>query len=170
MKVQDIKMLFAYNAWATNRVFESLARLPEDLYRKDLKASHGGIHGTMVHLVGAEKLWLSRWVGKPEMTLLQAAEISTLSALKEIWEDVASRMARFAARLDDQKASSQFEYATTEGKRNTSGYWQAFQHLVNHSTYHRGQIAALMRQMGAEPVSTDLISFYRHAAQPAPKR
>jgi uncharacterized damage-inducible protein DinB len=170
MKVQQIKMLFAYNAWATNRVFESLAPLPEEPYRKDLRASHGGIHGTLTHLVGAEKLWLSRWIGKPELTLIQAGEISGLSALKEIWEDVASRTARFVARLDDEKASSQFEYTTTEGKRHTSVYWQTLQHLVNHSTYHRGQIAALMRQVGAEPVGTDLIAFYRHAAQPVPKR
>ena len=170
MRVQEIKMLFAYNAWATNRVFESLAQLPEDLYRKDLKASHGGIHGALVHLVGAEKLWLSRWLGKPESILLKPEEVPALAALKEVWEDMAGRTARFVAKLDDQKASSQFEYTTTEGKKHTSTYWQTLQHLVNHSTYHRGQVAALMRQIGAEPVGTDLIAFYRHAAQPAPKR
>ena len=169
MRVQEIKMLFAYNAWATNRVFESLAPLPEELYRQDLRTSHGGIHGTLTHLVGAEKLWLSRWIGKPESTLIRAAEISGLSALKELWEDVAGRTARFVARLDDRKAMSQFEYTTTEGKKHTGVYWQSLQHLVNHSTYHRGQVAALMRQVGAEPVSTDLIAFYRHAAQPVPK-
>lgn len=170
MTIQEMKMLFAYNAWATNRVFEALAKVPGELYTTDLKASHGGIHGTMTHLVAAEKLWVSRWEGKPESSLLTAKDAPSLANLKQIWEDVASRTARFVAKLDDKKLQSTFEYTSTEGKRFTHTYQQTLQHLVNHSTYHRGQIATLMRQVGAEPVGTDLINFYRYTAQPVPKQ
>ncbi len=166
---QEIKVLYAYNAWATNRVFEALAEVPEELCMVDLKASHGGIHGAMTHLIAAEKIWVSRWEGKPEASLLLARDVPSLAALKQIWEDVASRTARFVAKLDDRKLQSSFEYTSTEGKRYTHTYQQTLQHLVNHSTYHRGQIAILMRQVGAQPVATDLIDFYRRTAQPVPK-
>jgi uncharacterized damage-inducible protein DinB len=42
--------------------------------------------------------------------------------------------------------------------------WQALQHLVNHGSYHRGQVTTMLRQVGAGPVSTDLIVFYRERA------
>jgi uncharacterized damage-inducible protein DinB len=169
MTPQEIKSLFAYNSWATNRVFESLIKVPEVDYRRDLKSSHGGIHGTLTHLVGAEKIWLSRWIGKPETSLMSEKEVPSLAALKEIWEDVAARTAKFISRLDDEKLLSTFEFTTMQGKTLTHVYQHALQHLVNHSTYHRGQIAALMRQVGAQPIGTDLIAFCRLTAQPVPK-
>ena len=169
MTEQEIQKLFAYNSWGTNRVFEALAKIPEDLYRKDLKAGHGGIQGTLTHLVAAEKIWLSRWTGNPETSMLSQKDVASLAALKVIWEDVAARTARFVAKLDGEKLSSTFEYATTEGKRLAQTYQQSLMHVVNHSSYHRGQIAILMRQVGAQPVGTDLIAFYRLTAQPTPQ-
>jgi uncharacterized damage-inducible protein DinB len=169
MTAQGIRFLFAYNSWATNRVFESLIKVPENDYHRDLKSSHRCIHGTLTHLIGAEKIWLSRWIGKPETSMLSGKEVLSLTALKEIWEDVAARTAKFVARLDDEKLLSTFNFTTSQGKTLTHVYQHALQHLVNHSTYHRGQIAALMRQVGAQPIGTDLITFYRLTAQPVPK-
>lgn len=170
MTSEEVRSLFAYNSWANHRVFESLAGIPQDIYAKDLKASHAGIHGTLTHIVAAEKIWLSRLTGKPESSLLKAQEVPSLAALKQIWEDVASRTARFLAKLDDATLASSFDFAGAEGKKYSQTYLQALQHLLNHSTYHRGQIAILMRQVGVQPIGTDLISFYRHTVQPVPKQ
>ncbi len=82
-------------------------------------------------------------------------------------EDVAARTARFVSRLDDGKLASTFEYSGTDGKKFVQTYQQALAHVVSHSTYHRGQIALLMRQVGFQPVGTDLIAFYRLTAQPS---
>ncbi len=169
MTSQEIRTLFAYNAWATNRIFEALKGLPEDQFTMDLRASHGGIRGALTHLVAAEKIWLSRLSGNPESTMISEKDTPSLSALKELWEDVAERTAKFIAELDDKKLSSTFEMTTTRGKKYTHFYQDALQHLVNHSTYHRGQIAVLMRQVGAQPVGTDLIAFYRLTAEPVSK-
>ncbi len=170
MTTQEIKLLFAYNAWATNRFFDALESLPEQTLMKDTQASHKSMQGTLMHLVGAEKIWLSRWIGKPETQGLSQADAPTLRALKEIWEDVSSRIARFIARLDAAKLQSSFEYANLKGTIYTNTLEQTLQHVVNHSSYHRGQLAVLMRQLGLQPVNTDLIQFYRLTAQPAQKR
>lgn len=164
MNIQEIKKLFAYNAWANNRIFEALSKISESEYRRDLKTSHGSLAGTLVHLVGVEKLWLSRLAGKPENTILRPQDAPTLQQLKSTWEDVAARMARFLAKLDDKSLQQPVSYTATEGERFSNSNQQILQHVVNHSSYHRGQIASLMRQTGAEPVPTDLIAFFRHTA------
>lgn len=161
MNVQEIKLLFAYNSWANNRLFEAAAALSEDQYKRDLQSSHGGIHGTLAHIVGAEKIWLSRWIRKPESTVMTGKDIASLEELKKVWEEVGRRTATFLAGMNDNKLQSTIEIVTTEGKRYTHSYQQMFQHLVNHSSYHRGQITTMLRQLGAKPVGTDMIAFHR---------
>jgi uncharacterized damage-inducible protein DinB len=164
MTVQEIQRLCAFNAWATNRVFEALGRISKDDYRRDLKASFGSLHGTMTHLVAAERLWLSRLTGKPESAMMAEPEVPSLETLKKVWEDAAARTARFVSRLDDRALGKSLEYVTTEGKTHANSVQQILQHVVNHSSYHRGQIASMLRQLGGEPVNTDMIAFFRHTA------
>ncbi len=160
MTLQEVKMLHAYNAWANNRIFDAVQRLTEEQYKKDMKASHGSIHGTLTHMVGAEKIWLERFIGNPQ-PFLKAEEIASASALRTIWEDVGYEMARWIGTMSDKKLQEVFEMKTLKGDVYTHVYWQAFQHLVNHSSYHRGQIVTMLRQLDMQPVSTDLILFYR---------
>lgn len=164
MTVKEIQRLFAYNAWATNRVFEALARVPEPDYIRNLGGSFGTLQATMTHIVAVEKLWLSRLAGKPETALMTVQEAPSLESLKSVWEDTAARTARFVSRLDEAALEKTTDYVTTEGIRCANKVQEILQHVVNHSSYHRGQIASMMRQAGAVPLNTDLINFYRHAA------
>ncbi len=164
MTLQEIKLLHAYNSWANSRVFDGLANLPADQYTQDMKSSHGGIHETFTHIVGAEKIWLSRWVGKPD-TMLKAGEMGSLEELRSIWEKVGYDMARFLGTMSDKKLQETFSLTTSKGATFTHVYWQAIQHMVNHSTYHRGQITTMLRQLQVDPPSTDLIKFYRETGK-----
>ncbi len=165
MTLQEIKLLHAYDAWANNRVFDAVAGLPADQYLRDLKASHGSIHGTLTHLVAAQKIWLSRFVGKPDASLVTADQVPTLADLRQLWEKVGYDLAQFLGTMTDRKLAETFAMTTTSGKQFTHTYGQAFQHVVNHSSYHRGQVAAMMRQVGGVPPNTDLIRFYRETAR-----
>ena len=164
MTLQEIKTLHAYNSWADNRVLDAVAQLPTDQYMQDMKSSHGGIHGTLIHMVGAEKVWLERFQGDPQPFLTQNPPKS-LQELKSIWEKVGYDTARWLGTMTDKKLGETFSMKTVKGDTYTHVYWQAFQHLVNHSSYHRGQIITMLRQSGAKPVSTDLIFFYRETAK-----
>lgn len=170
MTLQEIKLLFAYNSWASGLMFEALAQLSAEDYFKDLKSSHGGLHGTMTHLVGAEKIWLSRWVGKPDTSGLKAGDVKSLAELMAIWEKVGRETAGFVAKMKEKGLQEPLTITTLKGDQYTSTYAQMFQHLVNHSTYHRGQIVTMMRQLGAQPVSTDLIAFYRQIGGAVPSK
>ena len=63
--MNELLELFRYNAWASRIMFDAAAQLPEEQYHRDMKSSHGGIHGTLAHTVWAEHLWLNRWLVRP---------------------------------------------------------------------------------------------------------
>jgi uncharacterized damage-inducible protein DinB len=165
MTLQEIKLLFAYDNWANERIFEAVSALSEADYTRDLKSSHGGVQGTLTHIVATDKIWLSRWVGNPEMQLMAVSEAPTLADLKDVWEDVARRTAKFLGALNDKKVLETFSWTSPKGDCLTHVYAHAFQHVVNHSTYHRGQITSFLRQLGAKPAGTDLITFYRQTSR-----
>lgn len=164
MTLQHLKTLHAYNAWANNRIFDAVLNLTHEDYVRDMKSSHGGIHGTLTHIVGAEKIWVERFNGTPQ-PFLKADEIGSAAELRAIWERVGYDTATWIGTMTDRKLNETFSMKTSRGELYTHVYWQAFQHLVNHSSYHRGQIVSMLRQLGAQPVSTDLILFYRETAR-----
>ncbi len=165
MTLSELRFLHAYNAWATNRVFDALAPMPQDEYLRDMKGSHGSIHGTLIHMIGAEKIWLERWKGVPTEPFLNAASAATLADARHIWEKVGHATAQWLGGMSDRKLQETFTMKTLKGEAFTHVTWQAFQHLINHSTYHRGQVVTMMRQLGATPPSTDLIQFYRETSR-----
>lgn len=165
MTLQQAKLLHAFSSWASNRIFDAVIQLPEEEYFRDLKSSHKSIHGTLVHLVAAEKIWLSRWVGTPDASLLTAGEVPGLSGLRTLWEKVGFETAKFLGSLTDKKLQSTFAMKASGGETFTHIYWQAIQHVVDHSTYHRGQVAGMLRQLGHVPPPTGLIIFYRETAK-----
>ena len=161
MNLKEITELFDYNLWANNRLFETAAQLTDGQYRHDAKASHTSIHGTLSHIVGAQKLWVERWVtGQPD-PLLKGNDVTSLLELISIWERVSSQTAEFLSSLSDEKLQDKITITTTQGKQFTHSFQQMLQHLINHSSTHRGQVVAMMRQFGIQPPTTDLITYYR---------
>jgi uncharacterized damage-inducible protein DinB len=165
MTLQEIKLLHAYTSWANNRIFDAVAQIPVEQYAQDLKGSHGGIQGTLTHMVAAEKIWLSRWVGKPETKLMSVDEAPSLADLKSMWQKVGYETAKFLGSMTDRKLQETFPMTNSKGETFTHVYWQAIQHVVDHSSYHRGQIVTMMRQLGLKPPGTGLIMFYREAGK-----
>lgn len=165
MTLQDIKLLHAFNSWANNRIFDALASVPPEELTRDLQSSHGSIHATLTHLVGAEKMWVSRMVGRADKAMVTPAELPSLADIRHLWEQTGFAMAKFLGTMSDRALSEKFTMFTTTGQQFTQIYWQAIQHVVDHSTYHRGQIITLLRQMGHTPPSTGLITFYREMAK-----
>jgi uncharacterized damage-inducible protein DinB len=164
MTLTEIKFLHAYNSWANNHIFETLAPVPEEKYKRDMKSSHGGLHGTLVHIVGAEKLWLERFAGNAQ-PMLKSDSVPSLAELRSLWEKTGFDMARWLGAMSDRKLQETFTMKTLKGDTYTHVFWHAFQHMVNHSSYHRGQIITMLRQLDEKPVTTDLIRFYRETAK-----
>lgn len=165
MTLQEVKLLNAFNAWATNLVFDAVAAMPEEQYVQNMHSSHGSIHGTLVHLVGTELLWAARWTGAPAGKTLSPADVRGSEELYAIWQKAGLDIARFVGTITEKKLQSPFTVVISKGEQHTQLFWQIILHLVDHSTYHRGQIAGMMRQLGVTPPSTTMISFFRETAK-----
>jgi uncharacterized damage-inducible protein DinB len=166
MNGADVRELFSYNAWANRRMFEALAALPTEEYQRDLKCSFGSIHGTLAHIVGAEQLWLARWRGHQSPALLKASEVPSLGGLREVWEGVEAERGAYLRGLTDDALGTRITVKTTGGGEFVHTLQQTLQHTIDHSSYHRGQIVTLLRQLGVKPPSTGLMAFHR-TAQPS---
>ncbi|MBI1746776.1 MAG: DinB family protein [Acidobacteria bacterium] len=165
MTLAEVKRHFAYNSWANELVFEVLKRLSVEPYLQDLKGSHGGIHGTITHMIGVQVVWLSRWRGTPDAALLKAEDVRSLSEVQEVWKKVDAETTLFLNTLSDAKLQETITVRTGDGRVFTNSYAEMMRHLINHSSYHRGQIATMLRQLGYKPAGTDLITFYRQQTQ-----
>jgi uncharacterized damage-inducible protein DinB len=161
MTLDDIRILFEFNYWANARLMGVLELLNDEQFTKDLGSSHGGIHSTLVHIVGAENIWLSRWTDQTVLRLLDRKDYPTLATVREKWDKVERGMSEFISSLTEENISAVVTYKTTEGKQFCYPLWQIMQHVVNHSSNHRGQIVTMLRQLGIKPVGTDLITYYR---------
>jgi uncharacterized damage-inducible protein DinB len=159
MTKQELIVLFEYDAWATDHQLAVIKNLTDGQYEKDLGSSHRGIQGTITHMYGAERVWLARWSGKGQNAMPEG-ELPQ-SGLRERWTVLHNEMKEYAESLTDQKLFASFAYRDLRGNPYSQPLWQQMQHLANHSTYHRGQITTLLRQLGVTPVSTDLIAYYR---------
>ena len=163
MNLDELKSLFAYDSWATGLILDAVRSLPDDAIRRDLGMSHQSLLGTMVHVVAAEEIWLSRWKGAPRAKLRGVDDISSLEALLVWWDEVRGERDSFVGSLAEADLDRELEMTTTTGTTYRHRFADMFRHVANHSSYHRGQASAMLRLLGAKAPSTDLIRFYREA-------
>ena len=161
MNSNDIRTLFAYNAWANARTLQAVSSLTEEALTIDLKNSFGSIHGTLVHLCGAEDIWLQRLNGADPGIFMKKENYPTIASLTAKWKETEEGWNRYLSGLTDAMLPQSLTFHNLKGEEVTQKVGQSLQHLVNHSTYHRGQITTMIRQSGGSPVGTDLIAYYR---------
>jgi len=164
MSPEIARLLFAYDAWANRRSLEACASLTPEQFMQNLGSSFPSIRDTLAHIVGAQFVWLERLHGRVPAGLLPPADFPDLASLTARSSDLQQGLSDYVSQLSAQDLAGNFEYRDLKGREHSNLLWQTLQHLANHGTYHRGQITTLLRQLGAKPVSTDLIAFYRERA------
>jgi uncharacterized damage-inducible protein DinB len=162
MTLDDLRHLLDYHYWALHRVLDAVGTLTDDQYTRDLVSSFRSVRDTLVHTYAAEWAWHSRWHGHSPTTLITSDSLPTLAALRTAWDELEARMQALLAAAEESDVSRRFEYTLLSGLGGTSTFSQMVQHVVNHASYHRGQVTTMLRQLhAAPPRGTDLILFYR---------
>jgi uncharacterized damage-inducible protein DinB len=151
--------LFRYNSWANGRVFDVIARLNHEEFVRDLGSSFPSVRDTVVHFVWAEWIWLQRWNGVSPQTIFQAADFPSAGAVRARWSEVDVEQRAFLDALTADRLPAVVSYMNLKGQTWRYPLWRQMLHVVNHSTYHRGQVATMLRQLGSKPVETDLLVF-----------
>ena len=163
-----IRILMDYNYWARDRALASAEQLSAEQLSRSLGSSFGSVLDTLVHIYFAEWIWYRRWQGESPSARPDTSHLVSVAALRETWLPLEQQIRRFVDALGPAGLSRILDYKTMNGQPATSPYWQMIVHVVNHGTYHRGQVATMLRQLGAKPAeSTDLIVFFREHTVPS---
>ena len=162
MNLQDLQTLIDYHYWARDRLLEALEPLTPEQLTRDLGSSFTSIHDTMAHLYAAEIAWYARWEGQSPSVLVTGAAFPDLAAIRTAWIAQEAKMRAFVDALGEAGVSRVFDFTLFTGQTTSSPFGQMLQHIVNHASYHRGQVTTMLRQLGAQPAkSLDMIAFYR---------
>jgi len=162
MTYDDLRLLIDYNYWARDRVLDAVDTLTPEQFIRPMGNSFSSVRDTIAHICAAERIWITRLKGEKAQGPQTPDRIPDLDTARREWAELEAEMREQLAKLGPEVVERTIEYQDLRGKDQSDALWQVLQHVVNHGTYHRGQITTMLRQLdAAPPKSMDLIAFYR---------
>ncbi len=151
--------LYDYHWWANRQQFEVAAALGEDTTRREVgkQFSFPTLKGMLAHILGADTIWLERWKGMKPVKLLGDGDFASMAELRARWDDFEKEHRRYIEGLTSADLPRVLEYRDTRGNAYSSPLWQMLQHVANHATHHRSEIATMITMISGSPPPTDLI-------------
>jgi uncharacterized damage-inducible protein DinB len=171
MDLSDIRHLFDYTQWANDLAMDAAGELSDDDLRRDVGISHKSIFGTLLHTAGADWIWLERWNRRPPAkdnawALWTTDSCANLGVLKERWRNLIDQRNDFISELTEERLHAELPFKLLSGDPCSMRLVDQMRHIANHATLHRGQVVGMIRQLGVEPPSTDLIFYLRRDISP----
>ena len=164
MTPEQILELYDFNAWANQRAFEACAALTPEQFTRPIVSSFPSVRDTLVHIVGGEWIWLQLWLNRPRsagMVQDYSSKFTDLASVRAGWDEMENERRAFLCALTTADLERVIEYQSLMvNRRFAYSLRKMLQHVANHSTYHRGQLTTLLRQLGAKPCATDYLRYF----------
>ncbi len=162
MTKKYFKEIAEYNLWANTITCDWLEQITDEQWNKEIFSSFNSIQETVLHIISAEKAWLQRFKKQP-VEWLQSTYRGTKNEHIKLWKDNSAELKAFIDAFDENDLNKNLDFKRLNGDAYSMPYYQLFAHVVNHATYHRGQLVTMLRQAGFRNVSsTDLLGVYRN--------
>jgi uncharacterized damage-inducible protein DinB len=157
MSVAMIRDLYEYHRWANRKLYDFAAALGEETCARDVgpQFSYAKVVRMFAHLYGADWIWLSRWKGTSPTTL-PGAELTTMAVVRGKWDALEAEQKAFVDGLSDADLARVVEFKNTEGKPFSAPLGQLLQHVANHATHHRSEIATMVTMLSGSPPDTGI--------------
>lgn len=156
MTADEARNHLRYSGWASRRLLDAAQKLDSEQLHRDLGVANKSVHGTLAHVLMADRVWLNRIKGTVPANPMEQKE-----AVETEWPRVMDEWETRSNAWTDKDLMEAIAYKDMKGNPYETPLWQIVMHVVNHATLHRGQVMAMFRQLGAAPPSTDLIFYYR---------
>ena len=169
MQIAEILEYYQYNRWAHERTMDAAGELNSEQYNRPLPGSYPSLRATLEHVLSTEIIWLSRWEGHSLAEGPDYTECIDVGSLRSRWRSLWSRQSRYLGALSQEELSQGVGIRTRTGIETVQVLGDTLLHVVNHASYHRGQIASQIRALGGTPVNTDYFMYCLvRDAEPAP--
>lgn len=151
-----------FNAWANGRLIDTVRPLGDELFYRENKGSFPSIGKTTLHIWGSQYIWYRRMHGE---SVKQAPMVADPPSKEEILEGLSKSshdFVTFIKSVDAALLESRYRYTNLRDEPCDDTYEETLYHIVNHGTYHRGQLILMLREVGITSLpGTDLIHYLR---------
>ncbi len=167
----EIFALYDYNEWANERVVRMLRALPEADYVRAMGGGWPSLRATFVHVAGATHAWAERFLGRDVLALPKEEALPRLEEAVSLLVEAEKKHRAHLGTLPREKLERPFSWKNLSGEVKTAPFGIVVRHVVNHQTYHRGQISSMVRRLGHQPAATDMVRWgiEIHGSRTAPR-
>ena len=160
--MNQYSLMARFNAWANERLYECVARLPEEAYRADRRAFFGSVHRTLNHLLVVDRLWSGRIAGVDRgIRALDQILYDDFASLRAARRKEDEHLIAFVDGLGEERLGATVRFrAVTDGGIYDARAGHILLNLLNHQTHHRGQVHALLTQSGITPPPLDMFDYF----------
>ena len=158
----DLISAWKFHQWATNRTFEVCEVLNPEEFTKDLGNSFSSIRDTLAHCLFADGIWFHRIQQLP-FTRPKLEDFSSSQDLQAAWKPISERWTDL---IQQTELEQTIKYTALDGQAFENSFEEITRHVINHGTYHRGQIMMMLRLLGHQAVATDWIAYSRLSRSP----
>lgn len=151
---------YAYVKWADLRCLDAAATVPEAGYHKELGFSFGTVHKTLLHMMGAQDVWVGRWKGDSARVFPTIDTFPTLESVRLRWQAVHAELLGFVVEQTDESLMRRIDY-TRNHVAHSNVLWHVINHCADHANFHRGQLNSLIKLAGGEPAGTMHVDYRR---------
>jgi uncharacterized damage-inducible protein DinB len=155
----DFAALFAYNRWADDRVLAACRTLSQEQYTRELPGGMTSVRATLLHIALATQAWNRRIHGENVTAFPTENELPTVADAARVLTETNDAFARLVPTLTPERLGAIFTYRNLRNEEKRLPFWAVLRHVVNHATYHRGQVAVKLKRLGVEPPLTDLVRW-----------
>lgn len=163
MMKHDVLRTYDYHLWANEKVFERLQEVPQEICEQEVPSVFPTISKTLNHMLLTDYVWLLAMqgesyekVGKVVGQLSSETAGKSVTELREMFHELAGKFKDFFQQVDLEATAP---YSHPQMGTILARYCDIVQHVVNHGTYHRGNISAMLRQLGHAGASSDYIYY-----------
>lgn len=161
MTADEVRTHIGYSGWASARLLDAVLKLDDEKRYRELSVPNRDIACTLRHVMWADAIWLSRLTDDAAVVPELSEDRPAHESMKAEWPELQRRWEAWAASLKDPDLTRVVAYKAMNGTPYETPVCQIAMHVVNHGTLHRGQVMAMLRQLGEAPPPTDLIFYYR---------
>ena len=152
------QLMAEYNRWMNRKLYAVCAEIPDDKRKADMGAFFKSIHGTLNHLLWADRIWLRRFTGEPFEVGTMGEDVCTdFETLRAERDKLDEFIVVWAKNLPSEWLAGPFEFTSVQDNKTRCGpAWVFVTQIFNHQTHHRGQVTTLLKQLGFDPGVTDI--------------
>jgi len=155
-----LETLYDYNYWANHRYLKAAEALTEEQLLRKQGHSWDNIHGTLLHMLSSETIWLKRWLGEAPKENFSPDDFPTFVSIQENWTEHEKKMRGFLATQSEQSLEEETVCIGFNGGSFHLPLWQMMAHVTNHNTHHRGELAAMFALMNVPHLEEEIVQYF----------